>query len=171
MFRKIRAQRLRRYWWAWHCLGAQTMELASQTEVNSSTSPSWLRELGQGLLGFSLFIYTNLTGLGWEVSHTVKQWAQSKHWTQAIKYSINCSCITINITIKKANLNESGIGEITQKSKLFIVHFIYKEHLESSRKHACFHVLLCATIFQIEIFNQYTYFFNLGRKREYALNP
>lgn len=113
---------------------------------NPSSTPSWLGELGPRLLGFRLFIYTKLRWLGWAVSHIVKQSAQRKNWTYVTKYSVTHDCITI--TIKQADLSESGLASWwgnTQKQNSFAVHFIYKEHLESSRKHACFHVLLCAT--------------------------
>lgn len=132
---------------------------------NPSSTPSWLGDLGPSLLGFRLFIYTNLRWLGWAVSHIVKQSAQRKNWTYVTKHSITHGCITINITIKQADQSESGIAlwwGNTQKHNSFTVHFIHKEHLKSSRKHACFHVLLGATILRIEIFDQYIHipFFN-----------
>lgn len=55
---------------------AYELRLWSQTtrqRSSPSSTPSWLNELGQGLLGFSPFTYTNLTELGQEALSTEEE--------------------------------------------------------------------------------------------------
>lgn len=99
VIRKIRAQRPRRFRWAWQSLRAQTLESDNQNEAKSQhfflAVWAWARPSGL----HSLHLHKPHR-IRVRSQYILKHWAQSKNLAYVIKCSINHSCIIVNIMIR-----------------------------------------------------------------------